>query len=93
MIYKPTEAIPRFLPNNIPIINTANGCSVIGIGYKGTLILAEIINIRVPKSTVIGVIGTFLTILFVIDKVIGLRVDKDAEAEGLDINQHGERIN
>ena len=32
-------------------------------------------------------------ILFVIDKVIGLRVDPDAEAEGLDIHQHGERIN
>ena len=29
-------------------------------------------------------------ILFVIDKVIGFRVD--AEAEGLDINQHGEML-
>ena len=47
-----------------------------------------------------GIVATILwsgiasaVILFVIDKVIGLRVDADAEAEGLDINQHGERIN
>ena len=47
-----------------------------------------------------GIVATILwsgiasaIILFVIDKVIGLRVDADAEAEGLDINQHGERIN
>ena len=31
-------------------------------------------------------------ILFAIDKIIGLRVDEDAEAEGLDINQHGEML-
>lgn len=44
-----------------------------------------------------GVIATIVwcgiasaVILFVLDKTIGLRVDADAEAEGLDINQHGE---
>ena len=31
-------------------------------------------------------------ILFVIDKVIGLRVDKEEEAEGLDLSQHGEMM-
>ena len=31
-------------------------------------------------------------ILFAIDKIIGLRVDEDAETEGLDINQHGEML-
>ena len=31
-------------------------------------------------------------ILFVIDKVIGLRVEKDEEAEGLDLSQHGEMM-
>jgi Amt family ammonium transporter len=31
-------------------------------------------------------------IIFVIDKIIGIRVDKDSEAEGLDLSQHGERI-
>jgi ammonia channel protein AmtB len=28
----------------------------------------------------------------VIDKTIGIRVDSDAEAEGLDLSQHGEII-
>ena len=31
-------------------------------------------------------------ILFLIDKTVGLRVESDAEAEGIDINQHGEMI-
>jgi Amt family ammonium transporter len=31
-------------------------------------------------------------ILFIIDKTIGLRVESDAESEGLDINQHGEMV-
>ncbi len=31
-------------------------------------------------------------ILFVIDKTIGLRVESDAESEGIDINQHGEMV-
>ncbi|NQV57871.1 MAG: ammonium transporter, partial [Rhodospirillales bacterium] len=31
-------------------------------------------------------------ILFVIDKTIGLRVETEAEAEGLDISQHGEMV-
>jgi len=46
-----------------------------------------------------GIVATILWsgaasafILFGIDKVIGLRVDADAEAEGLDINQHGEML-
>ncbi len=31
-------------------------------------------------------------IIFVIDKTIGIRVDSDAEAEGLDLSQHGEMV-
>jgi len=31
-------------------------------------------------------------ILFVIDKVIGLRVDEESEAEGIDFSQHGEMV-
>jgi Amt family ammonium transporter len=31
-------------------------------------------------------------ILLVINKVIGLRVDKDDEARGLDLSQHGETL-
>ena len=46
-----------------------------------------------------GIIATIIwsglasaVILFIIDKVIGLRVDKDQEAEGLDLSQHGEMM-
>jgi Amt family ammonium transporter len=37
----------------------------------------------------ISIIGT-LVLLFVVDKVIGLRVSPDQEAAGLDLSQHGE---
>jgi Amt family ammonium transporter len=37
----------------------------------------------------ISIVGT-LVLLFVVDKVIGLRVSAEAEAEGLDLSQHGE---
>jgi Amt family ammonium transporter len=37
----------------------------------------------------ISVLGT-LVLLFVVDKVIGLRVTAEDEHEGLDLSQHGE---
>jgi Amt family ammonium transporter len=37
----------------------------------------------------LSITGT-LIILFVVDKLIGLRVSEDAEREGLDLSQHGE---
>jgi Amt family ammonium transporter len=37
----------------------------------------------------ISIVGT-LVLLFVVDKLIGLRVSAEAEAEGLDLSQHGE---
>jgi Amt family ammonium transporter len=37
----------------------------------------------------ISIVGT-LVLLFVVDKVIGLRVSPDQEAAGLDLSQHGE---
>jgi Amt family ammonium transporter len=37
----------------------------------------------------LSIVGT-LIILFVVDKLIGLRVNEDAEREGLDLSQHGE---
>ncbi|MDE1162431.1 MAG: ammonium transporter [Acidobacteriaceae bacterium] len=37
----------------------------------------------------VSIVGT-LVILFVVDKLIGLRVSEDDEREGLDITQHGE---
>ncbi len=47
---------------------------------------------------VVGIVATFAytaiiscVLLKIIDKVIGLRVDKEVETEGLDINEHDER--
>jgi Amt family ammonium transporter len=37
----------------------------------------------------ISIVGT-LVLLIVVDKLIGLRVSPEQEAEGLDITQHGE---
>jgi Amt family ammonium transporter len=37
----------------------------------------------------ISIVGT-LILLFVVDKVIGLRVSPEQEAAGLDLSQHGE---
>ncbi|MGA9465012.1 MAG: ammonia channel protein, partial [Terracidiphilus sp.] len=40
-------------------------------------------------SWVLSMVGT-LALLFVVDKVIGLRVSTEDEHEGLDLSQHGE---
>ncbi|WP_396270041.1 ammonium transporter [Granulicella cerasi] len=45
--------------------------------------------IGVAIAWVISIVGT-LIILFVVDKLIGLRVSEEDEREGLDITQHGE---
>jgi Amt family ammonium transporter len=45
--------------------------------------------IGVAIAWTISIVGT-LIILFVVDKLIGLRVSEDDEREGLDISQHGE---
>jgi Amt family ammonium transporter len=56
-------------------------------------------NVGQIGTQIYGIIATIVwsgvasaVILYVIDKVIGLRVDADAEAEGLDLNQHGEML-
>ena len=45
--------------------------------------------VGVALAWVISIVGTLL-ILFVVDKLIGLRVSEDDEREGLDVSQHGE---
>ncbi|MFB2538890.1 MULTISPECIES: ammonium transporter [unclassified Acinetobacter] len=45
----------------------------------------------VLATTVYSAILTFV-IAKIIDKTVGLRVDRDAEREGLDLSQHGERV-
>ena len=56
-------------------------------------------NIAQIGTQLYGIVATIIwsgiataIIIFIIDKTIGIRVDKDAEAEGLDLSQHGEMI-
>jgi Amt family ammonium transporter len=51
----------------------------------------QVVNqlIGVALAWGISIVGT-LAILFVVDKLIGLRVSEDDEREGLDLTQHGE---
>jgi Amt family ammonium transporter len=43
----------------------------------------------VTIAWVLAIVGT-LAILFVVDKLVGLRVPAEQESEGLDLSQHGE---
>jgi Amt family ammonium transporter len=45
--------------------------------------------IGVAIAWILGIIGT-LAILFVVDKLVGLRVSPEHEGQGLDLTQHGE---
>ena len=40
--------------------------------------------------TIVYALVVSLVLIKIIDAVIGLRVEKDAEAQGLDLSQHGE---
>jgi len=59
-----------------------------GLVHGGT---SQIINqvVGLIATTVLAIVGT-LVVLLVVRATIGLRVDPDAEREGLDLNQHGE---
>jgi Amt family ammonium transporter len=50
-------------------------------------LLNQLIGVAIAWS--LSIVGT-LVILFVVDKLIGLRVSEEAEREGLDLSQHGE---
>jgi ammonium transporter, Amt family len=45
--------------------------------------------VGVAIAWVLAIVGT-LVILFVVDKVVGLRVTEEQESQGLDLSQHGE---
>ena len=51
-----------------------------------------IIQIKGILATLVWSAFATFVILKIIDLVIGLRVEKDAEIEGLDINLHGEVV-
>ncbi|XWK66739.1 ammonium transporter [Tunturiibacter gelidiferens] len=50
-------------------------------------LLNQMVGVAIAWS--LSIVGT-LVILFIVDKLIGLRVSEDAEREGLDLSQHGE---
>jgi Amt family ammonium transporter len=54
---------------------------------NGRQLLNQIVGVSIAWS--LSIVGTVI-ILFVVDKLIGLRVTEDAEREGLDLSQHGE---
>jgi Amt family ammonium transporter len=55
-------------------------------GNKGQLLNQ---TISVAIAWVLSIVGT-LVILFIVDKVVGLRVSEEDERTGLDLSQHGE---
>jgi Amt family ammonium transporter len=50
-------------------------------------LLNQIVGVAIAWS--LSIVGT-LIILFIVDKVVGLRVSAEDEREGLDVSQHGE---
>jgi Amt family ammonium transporter len=67
---------------------------IFGVGKATGLIEGnahQLLNqlVGVTIAWTISIVGT-LIILFVVDKLIGLRVSEEAEREGLDLSQHGE---
>jgi ammonium transporter, Amt family len=54
---------------------------------NGHQLLNQFVGVAIAWS--LSIVGT-LIILFVVDKVIGLRVSAEEEREGLDLSQHGE---
>ena len=51
----------------------------------------QLINqlVGVAIAWVIAIVGT-LVLLFIVDKLVGLRVSEEHETQGLDLSQHGE---
>ena len=54
---------------------------------NGHQLLNQLVGVVIAWS--LSIVGT-LVILFIVDKLIGLRVSEDDEREGLDLSQHGE---
>ncbi len=59
----------------------------LGLLEGGSVLQAQVIAVLI--TWVLAAVGTFV-ILKVLDAVMGLRVPREAEIEGLDVSQHGE---
>ena len=64
-----------------------SGGKLLGLLEGGQVLKAQIVAVAV--TWVLAIVGTFI-ILKVLDALMGLRVSREAEIEGLDLSQHGE---
>jgi Amt family ammonium transporter len=72
-----------------PIFKDSNG-NVLASGLiegNAHQLVNQVVGVAIAWA--LGVFGT-LAILFVVDKLIGLRVSPEHETQGLDLSQHGE---
>jgi Amt family ammonium transporter len=72
-----------------PIFKDSNG-NVLASGLiegNAHQLLNQLVGVAIAWA--LGIVGT-LAILFVVDKLIGLRVSPEHETQGLDLSQHGE---
>ena len=72
-----------------PIFKDANGKALASglIDGNAHQLLNQLVGVAVAWA--LGIVGT-VCILFVVDRVIGLRVSAEHETQGLDLSQHGE---
>jgi Amt family ammonium transporter len=72
-----------------PIFKDSNGKVLASGLIEGNA--HQLVNqlVGVSIAWALGIVGT-LAILFVVDKLIGLRVSPEQETQGLDLSQHGE---
>jgi len=72
-----------------PILKDSNG-NVLASGLiegNAHQLMNQLVGVGIAWA--LGIVGT-LAILFVVDKLIGLRVSPEQETQGLDLSQHGE---
>jgi len=72
-----------------PIFKDKNGNTLPSgvLEGNGHQLLNQLVGIAI--AWVIAIVGT-LVLLFIVDKVVGLRVSEEHEGQGLDLSQHGE---
>ncbi|MGA7791931.1 MAG: ammonium transporter [Candidatus Acidiferrales bacterium] len=72
-----------------PIFKDSNGKALASGLIEGNAhqLLNQLVGVAIAWA--LGIVGT-LAILFVVDKLIGLRVSPEQETQGLDLSQHGE---
>jgi Amt family ammonium transporter len=72
-----------------PIFKNSDGKALASglIEGNGHQVINQLVGVTI--AWMLAIVGT-LAILFVVDKLVGLRVSPDQENEGLDLSQHGE---